>query len=180
MKSPCTLVVPHPRDVWTVKGPGNIQLTSAAAVRPPRICATKSKAPRAHGRAPIRHIPNVTAGLNSPPEIRKKTHALTASEKPNDNAMYCSCCGLLPVCATVIPDDDGMLLATCVPPSAKYRKSTVPTYSPTAATKWLRTTSGMRWANGMRLTCSSTSSRRSGSAAFVNGSGMAAPLMGAC
>ena len=48
----------------------------------------------------------------SPPEIRKKTQAFTARENPKHNAMYCNCCGLLPLSATVKPADDGMLFAT--------------------------------------------------------------------
>jgi hypothetical protein len=32
----------------------------------------------------MRHIPKVTAGLKRPPEMRKKTQAVTAREKPKD------------------------------------------------------------------------------------------------
>lgn len=91
MNKPCATVVPPPSVVCTFSLPGNMQLTSAAAVKPPKICATNSSAPLIHGSAPIRHMPKVTAGLNRPPLILKKTQAFTAREKPKHNEMYCSC-----------------------------------------------------------------------------------------
>ena len=124
MKSPCTTFVPPPRLVCAARGPGNIQLTRAAAVKPPRICITKSRKARSHGRAPIRHIPSVTAGLNKPPLIRKNTHALTAKEKPKERAI-----------STVKPADDRIIFAVWQPESAKKTKRTVPTYSPHIAMK---------------------------------------------
>lgn len=36
----------------------------------------------------------LTAGLNKPPLIRKKTQALTANEKPNASAIYSNCDGV--------------------------------------------------------------------------------------
>jgi hypothetical protein len=51
---------------------------------PPRIWLMKSSTPRNQGSAPMRHIPKVTAGLKRPPEMRKKTQAVTAREKPKD------------------------------------------------------------------------------------------------
>lgn len=73
-----------------------------------------------------------------------------------------------------------MLFATCVPPSAKKRKRTVPTYSPMTATKWLRTLFGSRRAKGIRTAESSLaiSWRRRGLAALVKGKAMAAPGRG--
>jgi hypothetical protein len=172
MNSPCTTVVPPPRLVCAARGPGNIQLTRAAAVKLPRICTTKSRKPRSHGRAPIRHIPNVTAGLNRPPLIRKNTHALTAREKPNERAMYWSCCGLAPVSSTVKPADDRIIFAVWQPESAKKRKRTVPTYSPHMAMKWLRMPSGILCEKGRRR--SSGLPAWVGSAALVNGRARAA------
>jgi len=78
-----------------------------------------SRRPRNHGKAPIRHMPKVTAGLNKPPEILKNTQALTASENPKLRAIYCSCCGFAPVSCTDKPADDLILLATWQPDKAK-------------------------------------------------------------
>ena len=55
---------------------------------PPRIWEKVKSAPRSGVSAPTRTIPSETAGLKSPPETRKKIHALTARENPNDRAMY--------------------------------------------------------------------------------------------
>lgn len=41
-----------------------------------------------HPIAPIKAMPSVTAGLKSPPDTRKNTHALTARLNPNASAMY--------------------------------------------------------------------------------------------
>ena len=59
----------------------------AAPVIPPKICETVKSAPRSGVSAPTSTIPSDTAGLNSPPETRKKIQALTASEKPNPREM---------------------------------------------------------------------------------------------
>ena len=80
-----------------------------------------------------------TAGLNNPPLIRKKTHALTASENPKHKLIYSSWAGLLPALmgAAVAPAPtavDGILFATCVPDNAKNKNKTVPTNSPEQAT----------------------------------------------
>jgi len=48
----------------------------------------KMRTARIHPTEPIRAMPSVTAGLNSPPDTRKNTHALTARLKPNASAMY--------------------------------------------------------------------------------------------
>lgn len=116
--------------------------------------------------------------MNKPPLILKKTQAFTASEKPKQSAIYCSCWGLLPASATVWPPDDGILFATCAPDRAKYRNRTVPTNSPHMAMKWLRMLSGTRLNNGRRI---SESVRLAlGSAAFVKGSAKALPWTGSC
>lgn len=60
MNSPWVIDVPPPRDTLTVKGPGNRHETMAAAVIPPRICATAKRVPLIHGTAPTRHSPRVT------------------------------------------------------------------------------------------------------------------------
>jgi hypothetical protein len=172
MNSPCTTVVPPPKLVCTANGPGNIQLTRAAAVNPPKICTIKSRKPRSHGSAPIRHMPNVTAGLKRPPLIRKNTHALTAREKPKERAMYWSCCGLAPVSSTVRPADDRIILAVWQPDSAKNRNRTVPTYSPHMAMKWLRIPSGILCEKGRRRSWGLPACV--GSAALVNGRARAA------
>ena len=59
----------------------------ADAATEPEICAQNRQMARTIGTAPTRTMPRVTAGLNRPPEIRKKTHTLTMSEKPNMSAM---------------------------------------------------------------------------------------------
>ena len=89
--------------------------------------------------------------------MRKKTHALTAREKPKlyekvsdvsdlvdgasvqrfTKAMYCSCCALDPRSATVRPADEGTVLATWAPLRASRRKSDVPTNSPVVAYDWV-------------------------------------------
>ena len=86
-----------------------------------------------------------TAGLNSPPLIRKNTQALTASEKPKDRLIYRSSAGFF--CCTVVTTVVPMfvfeeMLATCVPAKAKNRKDIVPTNSPITATVWPRVVGG--------------------------------------
>jgi hypothetical protein len=46
----------------------------------------------------------LTAGLNKPPEIRKKTHTFTIREKPKTRAMYNKTSGLKPVSPPVVED----------------------------------------------------------------------------
>lgn len=86
--------------------------------------------------------------------MRKKTQALTASEKPKDllvrwldrggaisrvlslnaySAMYCSCWALEPMSKTVKPAEEGTVLATWAPLRARRRKRDVPTNSPVVA-----------------------------------------------
>ena len=88
MKRPWVIDVPILNAVRTSSGPGNSTLTTAAAEMAPRICERVRSAPRIYGNAPTMHIPSVTAGLKSPPEMRKKTQALTAREKPKHKLMY--------------------------------------------------------------------------------------------
>jgi hypothetical protein len=122
MKRPCTVEVPPANPVLNVTGPGKRAETMAADAMPPRICDTKSQSPLHQGTAPTMHIPNVTAGLKSPPEIRKKTQALTASEKPKASEMYIRTFVLdtssVDPCES--PAGEGwLMLATWVPANAK-------------------------------------------------------------
>ena len=59
--------------------------------------------------------------------MRKKTHALTASEKPKHNAMYKSLAGLAARSAGSVPV--GAAFTTFVPPRAKSKNMKVPTNS---------------------------------------------------
>jgi hypothetical protein len=110
-------------------GPGNAACTTPAAAIDARICEMNTRPARIHPTAPIKAIPRVTAGLKSPPDTLKKTHALTARLNPKANAMYVR----EPALGTWVkppdelspPADDA--LATCVAAKAKKRKRKVPT-----------------------------------------------------
>lgn len=84
INKPWTTLVSPPSVVCTFRAPGNMHSTNALATMPPKIWLMNSRTPLNQGRAPMRHIPNVTAGLKRPPEMRKKTQAFTAREKPKD------------------------------------------------------------------------------------------------
>ncbi len=74
----------------------------------------------------------LTAGLNKPPLILKKTQTFIARLKPKTKEMYVSCVRFGPVLVEpCVPR-----LAICVPPKAKKRKKKVPMNSPREATKW--------------------------------------------
>lgn len=90
LHKPCATEVPPPRVVATFMGPGNVAYTTPEAAMLPKICATKTRAARVQPTAPIKAIPRVTAGLNKPPDTRKKTHALTAKLNPKPSAIYVS------------------------------------------------------------------------------------------
>jgi hypothetical protein len=79
----------------------------------------------------------LTAGLNNPPLMRKKTQTLTARLKPKARAMYKSA-------PTVgcFAFGSASILATWVPAKAKKRKRKVPTSSPRKATNSFRTLVG--------------------------------------
>lgn len=88
--------------------------------------------------------------LNSPPETRENTHALTASEKPNAKLIYSSCSGeprASPVPFLALAE----MFATCVPAKAKKRNRPVPMYSPRMATMWPRMGVGMRFRVRVRV-----------------------------
>lgn len=59
----------------------------AAPAIPPSNWLTTRIAARSGVIAPTNARPSETAGLNSPPEIRKKTQALTQREKPKEREM---------------------------------------------------------------------------------------------
>jgi hypothetical protein len=111
VQRPCAFVSLSPPGSPPVgNAPGRMACTIAAPVMPPRTCANVRSTARSGVSAPTSAIPRETAGLNSPPapryhqyrdkvragrgrasdapETRKKTHAFTASEKPNESAMY--------------------------------------------------------------------------------------------
>ena len=67
---------------------GNNTFTIPALVMAPTICAMVTTAARVYVRQPTSVKARVTAGLNSPPLIRKNTHAQTARLNPNDNEIY--------------------------------------------------------------------------------------------
>jgi hypothetical protein len=60
IKRPCTTEVPPPRVVETLRGPGKMHETRAAATIPARICVGISRAARTKSRAPTRRSPTVT------------------------------------------------------------------------------------------------------------------------
>ena len=73
----------------------------------------------------------VIAGLNNPPEIRKKIQTLTTKDRPNEIEMN----KRLDV-SIKLPPEGGVILAPgklaiCVPPNARKRNIVVPTNSPT-------------------------------------------------
>ena len=76
----------------------------------------------------------LTAGLNRPPVILKKTQALTASENPKDREIY----NKAEVFGACVIEPSVLLLfvaalATWVPLKAKKRNRNVPTNSPIMA-----------------------------------------------
>lgn len=131
-----------PRRVRTYKLPGNSAFISAAALIPPRICATTSNTQRSGliilTSASAREI----AGLNNPPEILKKTHTFTMSENPNASAINIRF-EVLTVLVVDSCDVEGVgfalfRFAICVPANAKNKNIVVPINSPTIATNSIR------------------------------------------
>ena len=72
------------------RGPGKIAWMIAAAVIPPKNCEIESKIALTGVMTPQSARAQDTAGLNKPPEIRKKIQAFTVSEKPKDSAINCN------------------------------------------------------------------------------------------
>ena len=129
MKHPCAAFVPPVNLVSDFSGPGNIQSTSAEDTIPAINCTGISNRPLTVGKVPVRIIARVTAGLNNPPEMRKKTHAVVAREKPKARLIKRSWSSEGSVGGV-------RLLAIWVAPRAKKRNMIVPTNSPDMATKW--------------------------------------------
>lgn len=82
----------------------------------------------------------LTAGLNNPPVMRKKTQAFTASEKPKARAMKSKLDVFGASEAVIAPG--ATKLATCVAEKAKNKNMKVPTNSPIPATSSFRTAFG--------------------------------------
>ena len=131
MKRPWAVFVPADKVVCTAKSPGKRAETTAAEHIAPTICERKRRPPRDQVKAPIKHMPSVTAGLNNPPLILKNVHALTANEKPKASAMYSS---LETSELAVTIAEVSVVFAICVAANAKKRKRKVPTNSPRTAT----------------------------------------------
>lgn len=83
INTPLTKLVLLDNVVLTLNSVGNNPNTIPEAATPPASCAKNRKMARGMGSAPTRTIPSVTAGLNRPPEMRKKIQTLTMREKPN-------------------------------------------------------------------------------------------------
>jgi hypothetical protein len=102
MNTPLTSDVPLDSVVRTLNSVGNSTFTISDANILPAICmATRSTALKTL-IALVMAIASVTAGLKSPPDIRKNTHTFTMSEKPKDKAMYNRTPGLNPVSEFVV------------------------------------------------------------------------------
>lgn len=81
--SPCATLTPDARVVLTDPiGWGTMASATAAAHMQPRSCAGNKITPRTAGSEPVMTIPRVTAGLNSPPEMRYMVHTATSRLMP--------------------------------------------------------------------------------------------------
>lgn len=141
-QSPLTTDVPWPSKVSACSFPGNSPLTKPAAVMPPRIWLIATPRPLFQFKLPTRHIPNVIAGLNRALVMRKKTQALTASEKLTLSAWYSRLAlDVYVEAGTVVPAaaavDTSEVLATWHPARAKKRKKVVPMNSARTAMRAL-------------------------------------------
>jgi hypothetical protein len=87
MNTPWAILVPVLRVVRTLNGVGNSTLTRKELKILPDSCAASSKNARTGLSERVRSIAKVTAGLNRPPLMRKKTQTLTMSEKPKTTEM---------------------------------------------------------------------------------------------
>lgn len=109
--------------VRTFNGVGNMTLTRKLAKMLPAICAVSSNPALDADIDFVKSIAKVTAGLNNPPDMRKKIQTLTMREKPKTREMYWRTCGEKPVSAPVVVLDEpaDWMLATWVPEKAKKR-----------------------------------------------------------
>ena len=82
MNTPLTSPVPGLSVVLTLKPVGNMTLTRKLLKMLPVTCATSNSVARIGLIARHRSIAKVTAGLNSPPLIRKKIQTLTMRLNP--------------------------------------------------------------------------------------------------
>lgn len=124
MKTPLATLVPELNVVRTFNGVGNMTFTRKLAKMLPASCATTSRTHRTGVSARVSSMPKVTAGLNRPPEMRKKIQTLTMSEKPKTREMYCRTCGEKPPVeapVVVLEAPEELMLATWVPEKAKKR-----------------------------------------------------------
>jgi hypothetical protein len=138
MNTPLANDVSADNVVRTFSGVGNMTETKKLEKIPPASWAISSRKNRTGDRVFVSIIAKVTAGLNSPPDMRKKIQTLTMSEKAKTRAMYCKTAGEKPVAAPVVVLESLPLepmLATWVPAKAKKRNMVVPTNSPMKATK---------------------------------------------
>ena len=156
INTPLASPVPELSVVRTLKPVGNITLTKKLLKILPASCATSSNVALIGLIARQSSIANVTAGLNKPPEMRKKIHTFTIKLNPNTILIYSSTVGLNPVASPVVvllwllafeP-----MLATCVPANAKKRNMVVPTNSPMKATKWFFAFELIHIVHGRRMT----------------------------
>jgi hypothetical protein len=140
INTPRTRLVSALNVVRTFNGVGNITLTKKLLKMLPASCATSSRMNRTGVKAFVSSMAKVTAGLNRPPEMRKKIQTLTMREKPKTREMYCRTCGEKPVSAPVVLFEVPLelMFATWVPLKAKKRNMVVPTNSLTKATKSVR------------------------------------------
>ena len=102
IKTPCTKLVPLPNVVLTLKSVGNSTETRKLAKMLPAICAASKRKARIGLSARQSSMAKVTAGLNRPPEIRKKTQTLTMREKAKTMAMYKRTIGEKPAASPVV------------------------------------------------------------------------------
>lgn len=102
MNTPLASEVSADNVVLTFNGVGNMTETKKLEKMPPASCAINSKKNLIGLRVLVNIIAKVTAGLNNPPDIRKKIQTLTMSEKAKIKAMYCKTAGENPVSAPVV------------------------------------------------------------------------------
>ena len=157
MNTPLTNPVPLDNVVLTLKFVGNSTLTMKLLKILPLNCATSNSVALTGLIALHNNMASVTAGLKSPPLMRKKTHTFTMRLNPNTTLTYSSTMGENPVASPVVVlaasgDAEAPMLATCVPAKAKKRNMVVPTNSPTKATKWFFAFEFIHIVQGSRIT----------------------------
>lgn len=156
INTPLTRLVPELSVVRTLNVVGNKTLTTKLLKILPDIWATRSNDARTGLIARQSNIAKVTAGLKSPPLMRKKIHTFTIRLNPKTMEMYSSTVGEKPVASPVVVFESELaadpMLATCVPAKAKKRNIVVPTNSPMKATKWFFAFEFIHIVQGSRIT----------------------------